>query len=165
MRQKIRRAEKLGYTFSRIEHDEHLDEIFEINTSKAERQGREMKQSYQERPAPRGILGDEQRCPRHREDWFGVFTDDGTLVAYASVPLHGEMMLISIILGHGDHMENGIMNLLVFETVKWHRARSGTEYAVYHLHDSGTEGLQFFKRKMGFAGHLVQFELGRTVRA
>ncbi len=158
MRQKVRRAVKLGYEFAAFEFDEYLDDVYEINTSKGERQGRPMTQAYRERPQPRGRSA-EQPCPRHRTGWFGVFRE-GKLFAYAKVPQCGEMMLFSMILGHGDHMEDGLMNLLVYEAVKWHREQAGTSYAVYFLHDSGTTGLQFFKRKMGFAGYVVRWELG-----
>ena len=159
MRQKVRRGIKLGYEFAPFEFDDYLDDVYEINTSKDERQGRPMTQSYRERPAAWG-RSPEQPCRRHRNGCFGVFRD-GKLYAYTYVPQCGEMMLFSMILGHGDHMEDGLMNLLVYEAVKWHRERAGAAYAVYFLHDSGTTGLQFFKRKMGFAGYAVRWELGR----
>ena len=157
MRRKVRHAMKLGYKFAPFEFNDYIDDVYEINTSKAERQGRPMTQSYRERPAPRG-RSPEQPCRRHRNGWYGVFRD-GRLCAYTNVPQCGEMLLFSTILGHGDHMDDGIMYLLIFEVVKWHHERSGTSYAVYYLMDSGTEGLQFFKRKMGFAGYLVRWEL------
>ncbi len=158
MRRKVRHAIKLGYEFAPFEFDECIDDVYEINTSKAERQGRPMTQSYRERPGARG-RSPEQACRRHRNGWFGVFRE-GKLLAYTNIPQCGEMMLFSTILGHGDHMDDGIMYLLIWETVKLHHERSGTSYAVYYLMDSGTEGLQFFKRKMGFAGYLVRWELG-----
>jgi hypothetical protein len=71
------------------------------------------------------------------------------------------MMLFSMILGHGDHLDDGIMNLLAYESVRMFRAESGTRYAVYYQQDSGTEWLQLFKRKMGFVGHRVRWELSR----
>ena len=86
---------------------------------------------------------------------------DGRLWAYANVVQCGEVMIFSKLLGHGERLDDGIMNLLVFEAAKRCRQESGTRYAVYHLADNGTEGLQFFKRKMGFTGHLVHWELAR----
>lgn len=159
MRQKVRRAVKLGYAFAPFEYNDHLDDIYEINTSMDSRQGRQMTESYRQRPEPREPWG-EQPCPRHHFGYFGIFKD-GRLVAYTLVAQSGEMMQFSQILGHGAHMEDGVMNLLIFEAVKWHQERARTPYAVYYLHDSGTSGLQFFKRKMGFAGHLVRWELAR----
>lgn len=159
MRQKVRRAIKLGYEFAPLAYNDYLDDIFEINTSMQARQGRPMTDYYRQRPEPREPWG-EQPCPRHHFGYFGVFKD-GRLFAYTLVAQSGEMMQFSQILGHGDHMDDGIMNLLIFEAVKLHQDRARTPYAVYYLHDSGTAGLQFFKRKMGFAGHLVHWELAR----
>jgi hypothetical protein len=159
MRQKIRRADRLGYRFQAFDHNDHLDDLFEINTSMAERQGRPMSQSYRNRPDPAPAAA-RPTCMRHRRDWFGVFKDD-KLYAYANVLQCGEMMLYSRILGHGQAMEDGIMNLLVFGAAKTRHTESGTRYPVYFLQHSGTEGLQFFKRKMGFAGHTVTWELAR----
>jgi hypothetical protein len=118
-----------------------------------------MSQWYRERPSPKGRTP-VQPCARHRRGWFGVFKER-KLYAYALVSVTGETMVFSTILGHGDHMEDGIMWLLVFEAVKWNHEQSRTEYALYFLHDSGSAGLQFFKRKMGFAGFVVRWELSR----
>jgi hypothetical protein len=159
MRQKIRRAEKLGYEFRAFAYNDFLDDVYEINTSMDDRQGKPMSDSYRQKPAP-GPEPAAPTCMRHRRDWFGVFKD-GKLYAYTNVLQCGEMMLFSKILGHGDAMDDGIMNLLVFQAAKVRQAESGTRYPVYFLHHSGTEGLQFFKRKMGFAGYTVTWELAR----
>jgi hypothetical protein len=161
MRQKVRRAIKLGYTFGPLDFNNHLDDIYEINTSKSERQGRAMTESYLARPQPERP-GPELLCDRHRPAKFGVFLE-GKLVAYTFINHSGEMISFSTILGHGDHMDDGIMNLLVFEVVKWYQERSRIRYAMYFLNDSGTAGLQFFKRKMGFAGYNVRWELSRRI--
>src|SRR5262245_65065199 len=42
MRQKVRRARKIGYEFAAFDYKDFLDDIYEINTSKIERQGRAM---------------------------------------------------------------------------------------------------------------------------
>lgn len=159
MRQKIRRAEKLGYEFRAFDQKDHIDDIHEINTSLDERQGKPMSASYVAKPAAEEPYGD-QGCLRHRRDWFGVFKED-KLYGYVNVLTCGEMLLYSRILGHGAAMEDGIMNLLVFDAAKKLHEESGTRYAVYFLHHSGTEGLQFFKRKMGFEGYTVTWELAR----
>src|SRR4051812_48492811 len=145
MRQKVRRALKAGYRFGDYVHNEHLDDIHAINTSMPERQGRPMAESYTTRPGEFTPLG-EPSCLRHMTRNVGVFHEQ-TLYAYANVRQCGEMMLFSRILGHGERMNDGIMQLLVYEAIKQQRERSGTRYAVYYRQDSGTEGLQFFKRK------------------
>ena len=158
MRQKVRGAEKLGYTVQIFEHDDYMDAIHAVNTSLTSRQGVEMSDAYTKAPEPEGKRN--QTCPRHRRDWFGAFTADGTLAAYALVIQCGEMLIFTRFLGHGDYRDEGATNFLLYEVVKYRQAESGTKYAVYHLQDNGTEGLQFFKRKMGFRGHTVKWVLG-----
>jgi hypothetical protein len=156
-RRKVRKAQKEGYAFERIERDRYLDDIFAINTSMAERQGREMTAAYRQRPEPFGPLPDHG-CPRHQIRTYGVLKD-GHLVAYTWLYQVGEMCLFSTILGHGDHLNAGVMYLLVAEALRDVIAVAGTRYAMYNMHLSGTEGLRFFKEQMGFAPFWVNWQL------
>ena len=158
MRQKVRRAGRDGYVFASIERNDYLDDIYAINTSMAERQGRPMADAYRERPVPQAPLPDFT-CPRHALRRYGVLRD-GHLYAYAWVYVIGEMCLFSTILGHGEHMKGGIMSLLIAEAVRDLMAGAGLRYAMYNLHASGTEGLRFFKEQMGFAPYHVDWEMG-----
>ena len=54
-RRKVRRALKEGYTFGRIDRDAYVEDIFAINTSLAERQGKEMTERYRARPGGRAV--------------------------------------------------------------------------------------------------------------
>ena len=155
-RRKVRKAEKTGYTFGVIDRDQYLDDIFAINTSMSERQGKEMTDRYRERPAPFGPLPD-YGCPRHQIRTYGVLKD-GHLVAYTWLYQVGEMCLYSTILGHGEHLNAGVMYLLVAETLRDVIATAGTKYAMYNMHQSGTEGLRFFKEQMGFRSHWVDWQ-------
>lgn len=157
-RRKVRRAQKQGYEFTAINRDDYLADIYEINTSLEERQGREMAERYRRPVKPFGPLPDHQ-CPRHRLCTYGVLKD-GKLVAYAWVYQTGEMFLLSTLLGHGEHMKNGVMFLLIAGVVKDLIESAGTRYAVYERHWSGTEGLRFFKEQMGFKPYLVTFLRG-----
>lgn len=157
MRQKIRRAQRCGYHVSTFDFQDHVEDIFTVNTSKPERQGRAMAQWYRHRPPAVEPFGD-QPCTRHRNDYLGVFRD-GRLYAYALVLQSGEMMLFSQLIEHAEHLEDGVMNLLVYEAVS--QVGAHPCYAVYHLQHNGSAGLQFFKRKMGFRGHCVRWELAR----
>ncbi len=158
MRQKVRRAGREGYVFAPIERDVYLDDIFAINTSMPERQGRPMGEAYQVPPAPRGPLPDFP-CPRHALRQYGVLRE-GHLYAYAWVYVIGEMCLFSTILGHGEHMKSGIMSLLVAEAVRDLMAGADLRYAMYNLHASGTDGLRFFKEQMGFQPYRVTWTMG-----
>ncbi len=156
-RRKVRKAQKEGYTFGPVDRDRYLDDIFEINTSMSERQGRPMKEPYLQRPGPYGPLP-AYGCPRHQIRTYGVFRDD-RLIAYTWLYQVGEMCLFSTILGHGDHLASGVMYLLVSETLRDMIAVAGTRYAMYNMHASGTEGLRFFKEQMGFRSFWVSWQL------
>jgi hypothetical protein len=156
-RRKVRKALKEGYVFKRIDRDLYLDDIFAINTSMAERQGRQMTAAYRQRPDPFGPLP-AYGCPRHQIRTYGVLKD-GHLVAYTWLYQVGQMCLFSTILGHGDHLGVGVMYLLVAEALRDVVAVAGTRYAMYNMHVSGTEGLRFFKEQMGFAPFWVNWQL------
>ena len=155
-RRKVRKAEKEGYAFAFIDRDEYLDDIFAINTSMEARQGREMTEGYRTRPGPYGPLPD-YTCPHHQVRTYGVLKD-GHLVAYTWLYQVGEMCLFSTILGHGDHLNAGVMYLLVAETLRDVIPFAGTKYAMYNMHQSGTEGLRFFKEQMGFRSTWVDWQ-------
>lgn len=145
-RKRADRAERLGYRFAEIRREERDDDIFEINTSLERRQGRPMSAGYRERthflPLP------EYPCDRHAIRTYGVLDHRGTLVAYLWLYRAGDLALVSSILGHGEHLANDVMYLL-FQGAVERQAHLGG-YFVYNRHDSGTEGLRYFKSKLGF---------------
>jgi hypothetical protein len=156
-RRRVRKAEKAGFEFRVIERDDYLDDIFAINTSMEERQGRPMKDTYLQRPGPYGPMP-AFGCPRHRLAAFGVLRE-GHLYAYTWVFQVGEMCLFSTILGHGDHLADGIMFQLIAGALRELIPTAGTRYAMYNMHQSGTDGLKFFKEQMGFAPYWVNWQL------
>ena len=155
-RQRVRKALKEGYTFEFIDRDDYLDDIFAINTSMEERQGRAMSESYRSKPNPFGPLP-AYGCPRHQVRTYGVLKD-GHLVAYTWLYQVGEMCLFSTILGHGDHLHAGVMYLLIVETLRDVIETAGTKFAMYNMHISGTDGLRFFKKQIGFAPYWVDWQ-------
>jgi Acetyltransferase (GNAT) domain len=155
-RRKVRKALKEGYSFGLIDRNAYLDDIFAINTSMEERQGRAMTEAYRTKPEPFSPLP-AYRCPHHQIRTYGVLKD-GHLVAYTWLYQEGEMCLFSTILGHGAHLNAGVMYLLVAETIRDVMATAGTRYAMYNMHVSGTEGLRFFKEQMGFRPYWVNWQ-------
>lgn len=154
-RKRADHAKRLGYSFREVAREEHDEDIFQINTSKDSRQGRPMSAGYRERthflPLP------DYPCPRHAICTYGVLNDRGTLVAYLWLYRSGDLALVSSILGHGDHLVNDVMYLL-FEGVV--AAQAGNDgYFVYNRADSGTDGLRYFKSKLGFQPMEVSWEL------
>lgn len=152
-RRKVRRAEREGYEFREIDPEAWVEDILAVNRSLPERQGRPIDDAYLVTPTPGRPLANG--CPRHREVWFAVIKDDH-VVAYTWVYVAGEMCLLNRILGHGDHMEAGVMYRLIAGTIE-QLAPAGIRYVMYERHTSGSPGLRTFKERMGFAPFWVDW--------
>jgi hypothetical protein len=153
-RKRADRAERLGYRFEEIDRSQYADDIFDIHTSLPERQGRPMDASYQIRrsysPLP------DYPCDRHRVHTYGILKRD-RLRAYLALYRVGELALISQILGHGDHLRADIMYLLALGLIREQIPQGGWFY--YNRHDSGTEGLVYYKERLGFRAGNIQWNL------
>lgn len=151
-RKRSDRAHRIGYRFELVQRHRYADDIHAINTSAESRQGRPMSAGYKIRP---GDTPDPPYCcRRHGVHPYGVQLD-GKLVAYTWVYRCGELALVSQILGHADHLENGIMFLLFEGAVLYEDTLGGV--FVYNRHDSGTDGLRWFKERLGFRPELVEW--------
>lgn len=154
-RKRADHAKRLGYAFREIAREEYDEDIYAINTSLKSRQGRPMSAGYRERT--HFLALPEYPCRRHAIRTFGVVDARGTLVAYLWLYRSGDMALVSSILGHGDHLASDVMYLLFEGIVQAEAENAG--YFVYNRHDSGTEGLRYFKSKLGFVPMEVAWEL------
>lgn len=96
-----------------------------------------------------------QPCFRHSVHTYGVLDQAGVLRAYALVYRAGELVLVSMILGHGDHLANDVMYLLMQGLVEEQAPAGGIIF--YNRHDSGTEGLRYFKERCGFLEHDLEW--------
>jgi hypothetical protein len=146
-RKRAWRAERLGYRFAEVDNSQHSNDIFVINTSLTERQGRPMSDGYTVNRRHGRLSADQTRCPRHRTHTYGVLRDE-TLVAYLTLHRAGDLAMVSMILGHGDHLRNDIMYLLAAGMVEEQAGSGGWFY--YNRHDSGTAGLVYYKERIGF---------------
>lgn len=144
-RKRANRCALDGYVFSPINRHQHNTDIHRINTSLTHRQGREMSAGYLEPPSYAEVA---QPCERHRVNGYGVFAPDKTLVAYSFIYRAGELALVSQILGHGEHLNRYVMFLLLTQVYRAESLCGG--WLVYNRWDSGTEGLQQFKRWLRF---------------
>lgn len=153
-RKRAARARRLGYSFSGIRRHNFADDIHEINTSLGERQGRPMSAGYNVRPSasPDPLYP----CPRHGVHPYGVLQDD-KLVAYLWIYRAGELALVSQILGHGEHLQNDVMYRLFAGMLETEILHGG--FLVYNRHDSGTDGLRYFKERCGFKAMGVEWAL------
>jgi len=156
-RKRAQHARILGYTFAPLNREEHEDEIHAINTSKPERQGRPMSAGYLERPSFSPLP--DYPCARHAIRTYGVSAPDGELVAYIVVYVCGDIAMVSQILGHADHLGADVMYLLTLEAFQETLATSGPVVASYNRHDSGTDGLRYFKERLGFQPERVAWLL------
>jgi hypothetical protein len=154
-RKRAARAERLGYLFGAYDRSRYLDDEFAINTSLERRQGRPMTAGYLERPTASDVFA----CPRHRVTAYGVFgdvlDDRFPLLAYAFIYRAGSLALVSQILGHGDYLRDDVMFLLVRGVIAAEVEAGG--FLVYNRHDSGTDGLRFFKERIGFEPREVEW--------
>ncbi len=144
---KCRKASKAGYSFRIFSGAEHYEDLLEINRSSRQRQGRDMDEHYINPESVRSF------CDSH-ETLFGVFNSCGGLVAYADVPVTGDMFLFSTILGHASFMNDGIMYLLVSEVLRHfievRRERGFPRCAMYDMFWGAKPGLYQFKKMLGF---------------
>lgn len=151
-RNMIRKALREGYVYRKVDPNDYLDDVLAIRTSDPVRQGKPIPDYYKVRPTQ---MIDEpfcNGCGLHGEDFYGVFKD-GKLVAYTTIFFYGELGQVNHILGHVDHLQDGVMNLLLSETVReviehrpWVRA---INYLYPHASKSNT-GIGLFKRSIGF---------------
>lgn len=149
-RNMLRKAAKNGYTVRSFNSVNFIDDIHAIRTSKDIRSGKPVPASFKERPKPFDT-GNERRCCRHQVVAIGVFSTEGALVSYAALHNCGDLAIINTIMGHGDHLKFGIMNLLVFGVFKEIKERfSGVKYINYLTLRSSTSRLDTFKKSVGF---------------
>jgi hypothetical protein len=153
-RKRADRAVRLGYRFAPVDRSLYDEDIYQINTSKVERQGRPMTVGYRERVSYLPL--EHFPCPRHAIRTYGVLSGR-TLVAYLWLYRSGDLALVSSILGHADHLDDGIMFLLFQGVVSHERLHGG--YFVYNRHDSGQDGLRWWKERVGFQATGVEWEL------
>lgn len=154
-RKRAQHARNLGYTFEPIDREAHEDEIYRINVSMPERQGRPMSDGYKVRPSFSPLP--DYPCARHRIDTYGVFAPSGRLVAYIVVYVCGDLAMVSQILGHAERLADDVMFLLVVETFRATLRQSGAVTAFYNRHDSGEAGLRFHKERLGFRPERVEW--------
>ncbi len=144
-----RRCTKLNYTFHKLNPNMFINDIFEINTSSSERQGRTMDESY--------LIKVEEWQHDEENKWFGIYSLEGKLVAYAWTYEVGEIALINRILGHGDYLKDNIMFLLMTNIVSYYIALNKTKFIMYDTFGKVENGLVMFKKRIGFKPFTVNF--------
>lgn len=81
-----------------IKYNNHLDAIFGIITSAANRQSKPMRENYMRKPST--VIQEENECPQHYSRSFGCFANNGNLlVAYSTIHISGQLCAITKIIG------------------------------------------------------------------
>jgi hypothetical protein len=87
-------------------------------------------------------------CDLHNTRTYGVLTGGGwDLVAYMTLHRSNELAMVSMILGHGDHLADEVMYLLWAGMIEDQASYPGVLY--YNRWDSGQDGLRFYKERVG----------------
>lgn len=146
-----RRCEKKGYTFKKIDRNNFIDEIHEINTSLEMRCGKIMESSYRKRIV--SYNADDSLS-------YGVFIDN-KLIAYINLSCYNELIKINRILGHGDFLGDNIMYFLVFKTIEEIYSNSSitAQYLMYDSFWGNPKGLVLFKNRFKFEAYKVKWIL------
>lgn len=153
-RKRAARAARRGYTFATIDRTAYTDDVHRINTSTPERQGRPMSEGYKTQPV---FSANPMLCPRHHVYTYGVLMPGGTLAAYLWLYRSGELAMVSSILGHANLLCDDVMYLLTSGAIREQADMGGTMF--YNLHSSGTDGLRFFKARIGLEPTEVEWRL------
>jgi len=151
MRNKRKRAQKLGYVFRSIKSAEYREDILAVHHSTVIRNGREMDQDYMDAEKV------DQYLDKH-PNFYGIFDPEGHLRAYCHAELLGEICVICRIMGHADYLNDGIMYLLVSELVRdISLNQPGMKYLMYDTMLGATPGLRHFKDRAGFLPYKVKW--------
>lgn len=161
-KRKVKSAKQREYSYAKVDAVSAIDQIMEINGSLPERGGRLMDPLYSSRSRFEMILGEIGnahivKCP------------DGKIVAYALVPNIGDLWTVDYVLGHGDHLNSGMMYLLMTQIIeeKFELAKTAgnPKWIMYDTWFGASAGLRQFKAVLGFSPYWVRWRWGGSVSA
>ena len=155
VRNQIRKAAKNGYSFREFAWNEHLDDIYAINTSKTHRSAGIMRGWYTEPVQPR--FPPQNELPYRR--YFGAFRGN-RLCAYLHLLIAGDNAFFKHFIGHANDLSYGVMNGLVSWTVQQfigHPTLRWLKYGFLPRRYSGS--LYSFRRHSGFVGYATVLDL------
>jgi hypothetical protein len=154
VRRQRTKALSLGYRHVEVPPGDRVDQILAVNRSVPSRQGRPMDSIYTERERVIASIG-------ARPMIHAVVDRDGTLQAYADVLDIGGAFTFSYLIGHADHLADGIMYLLVAEIVRSciaGRRPDGTPaWLMVDTFWGASPGLASFKERTGFRPYTVDW--------
>ena len=147
-RNMIKKSQKNNYYCNKINPDEYLDDIYEINTSKEFRQGKRMTDGYVKYPTKFNLQYNTY-SEKYCLEFYGVFKDN-KLVGYGLFYFCDELVVLWKLLGHGEHLKYGIMNLLFYfivnDCIENHKHAKYINYLTIYDNNSNSK----FKMSVGF---------------
>lgn len=118
-----------GFTFSKLEkiEDRHKKDLWEIWNSISKRQGRPINFMFEKIDGKTVELKDgewpvddysEYSFGNESLEFYGIFSKEGTLVAYLEIIMVGKTGIVHSTLGHFKYLKYGIMKALFAEFIK-----------------------------------------------
>lgn len=148
-----KRALRRGYSFQEIDQNSYIEDIYAINTSIMERQGRRMDPTYFNKRTY------YEKKPNYR--YFGIINKDGKLVAYCNVVTYGNFSATDRLLGYKNN--DGTMYLLLVEIICLLINDKRVQYFMYDTFFGVQEGLRSFKHRLGFQPYRVHYSLAQEI--
>jgi hypothetical protein len=144
-----RKAERAGYRLEEFNAAQFQQEIIRIHLSADTRQGKELPDNYR----------NEIDYPQNAYNrYMGVFKGED-LVGYLWLIRSGDVAVINRIMGHQDHLKEGIMYFLVTETIsRLIRNNENNIHLMYDTYFGASDGLKMFKRRLGFKPYRVTWK-------
>lgn len=154
LRRMRNRAVREGFRFGTADPMEYLNEMLTINTSAPIRQGRPMAPEYLDIKSLRKYF-------QEKEKLYCVFNSEGVVRAYAYIPVVGDVGIFDRLLGQYEDLDKGIMYLLVSEIIRemiaLKKSTGRPNWMEYDTFFGGSEGIRFFKEKLGFVPYKVRW--------
>jgi hypothetical protein len=153
-KRKLKSANQRKYSYAKIDAVSAIDQIMAINASRPERGGKPMLPLYLNRSKFELIV-------REIGNAHVVKCPDGKVVAYALVPNIGDVWTFDYLLGHGDHLNSGVMYLLMAHVIeeKFELAKTAgnPKWIMYDTWLGANAGLRQFKAVLGFSPYWVRW--------
>ncbi len=156
-RRNIKKAQRSGYLFQRIDFNRYIADAGEIHRSTPVRQGPMQKEFLAKDPDP--VTDPPSTTNVHDYAYFGVLKDD-KLVAYAATLVAGEAMFITTIFGHDSYKSDAVVPLLIAGMAnEAYTAYPNVKYYIYDKFFGATPNLRRFKKKFKFEPCTVTLKL------
>lgn len=140
-----KKALKNGISTALFQWNDRLEDIYAINTSSKQRQGREMDKAYIEYPKKVETIKEKD----FSIVYVGAFKDD-TLVGYVELYVYGNFIMTNRILGHKEQLKYGVMNILIKHCVEY-AIENNVAYINYlTMQNRKNNSLSAFKYRVGF---------------